>query len=139
MRTHDSAPPSSSTASPRRRIRRDGWMIDRQVKFAIALNRTGSVTKAAAAAGMSRESAYRLRRRPGHGDFARTWDAAVARKGHKSAAETHTRARLPAGRSSREDHEGHADGRFPLQRPSCPLPAAAGPRSPRRFSYPPNE
>jgi hypothetical protein len=112
MRTHDSAPPSSSPAFPTRRIRRDGWTTDRQVKFILALNKTRSVTRAAAAAGMSRESAYRLRDRPGRADFARAWDQAVARKGHKSPAESHARARPVTFASSREGHESHAAGGF---------------------------
>jgi hypothetical protein len=108
MQNHESAPPSRS-----RRIRRDGWTTDRQVKFIIALNKTRSVTRAAAVAGMSRESAYRLRDRAGHADFARAWDAAAARKGHKSPAKSHTRARPVTLDSSREGHESHATGRFP--------------------------
>jgi hypothetical protein len=44
-----------------RRIRHDGWTIDRQVKFICGFRATGSVTRGARAAGMSRESAYRLR------------------------------------------------------------------------------
>jgi len=83
---HSPAPASPPSSTPRR-IRRDGWTIDRQVKFIMALNATGSVTRAAAAAGMSRESAYRLRDGPGHEDFARVWDAAAARKGHTPQAE----------------------------------------------------
>ena len=112
MRTPNSTPPRSSTALPSRRIRRDGWTTDRQVKFIIALNKTSSVTRAAAAAGMSRENAYRLRDRPGHTDFARAWNAAVARKGHKSPAESHTRGRPVTLDPSREDHESHAAGGF---------------------------
>jgi len=121
MRTPHSVPPRSSTASPSRRIRRDGWTTDRQVKFIIALNKTRSVTRAAAAAGMSRESAYRLRDRPGHADFARAWDAAVANKGHKSEAESHARARPAALDSSREGHESHVRGGFAQNRPTRPL------------------
>jgi hypothetical protein len=112
MRTPNSDPPRSSTTSPARRIRKDGWTTDRQVKFIIALNKTRSVTRAAAAAGMSRESAYRLRDRPGHSDFARAWDAAVADKGHKPEAESHTRARPVTLDPSREGHESHAAARF---------------------------
>jgi hypothetical protein len=125
MQTRNSAPPRSSTASPSRRIRRDGWTTDRQVKFIIALNKTRSVTRAAAAAGMSRESAYRLRDRPGHSDFARAWDAAVANKGHRSPAERHAPARDADLRSPRESHESHADDRFDHERPSCPLPGVS--------------
>jgi len=131
MRTHDSAPPRSSSPAPSRRIRsacpercrRDGWTTDRQVKFIIALNKTRSVTRAAAAAGMSRESAYRLRDRPGHADFARAWGAAVANKGHMAAAESHTRARPVTLDSSREGHESHVRGGFAQNRPARPLRA----------------
>jgi hypothetical protein len=149
MRTPNSTPPRSSTASPSRRIRRacpeqcrrDGWTTDRQVKFIIALNKTRSVTRAAAAAGMSRESAYRLRDRPGHADFAGAWDAAVANKGHKSKSESHksppeshTRARPAAFDFPRESHESHAFGRFPQNRPTRPLraPPAGFPGRPHR-------
>lgn len=74
---HSPAPASPPFSTPRR-IRRDGWTIDRQVKFIMALNATGSVTRAAAAAGMSRESAYRLRKRDNGGLFTLLWRAAFA-------------------------------------------------------------
>jgi hypothetical protein len=48
-----------------RRIRHDGWTPKRQLDFLAALARSRSVTKAARAVGMSRESAYRLRARLG--------------------------------------------------------------------------
>ena len=48
----------------------DGWTPARQLRFLEFLARTRSVTRAAAAAGMSRESAYRLRKRDPHGLFA---------------------------------------------------------------------
>ena len=57
--------------------RRDGWTIRRQLAFLDTLARTGSVTAAARAAGMSRESAYRLRRRNFAALFAASWDRAV--------------------------------------------------------------
>jgi hypothetical protein len=123
---HSPAPASPPSSTPRR-IRRDGWTIDRQVKFIMALNATGSVTRAAAAAGMSRESAYRLRDRPGHEDFARVWDAAAARKGHTPPAEGHTRGGRIAGSPSRKGHESHGPERFARHRPSCPLPRAPRP------------
>ena len=63
-------------------IRRDGWTPARQLAFLDALVRTLSVTRAAAAAGMSRESAYRLRARDPAGLFAAAWDRAL--EGHKS-------------------------------------------------------
>lgn len=57
--------------------RRDGWTPARQLAFLDILARTRSVTRAAAAAGMSRESAYRLRNRDPHGLFAFAWKRAM--------------------------------------------------------------
>ena len=66
--------PDSSDRQP---CRRDGWTADRQLGFLDILARTNSVSAAAAAVGMSRESAYRLRRRDPAGLFAAAWDRAV--------------------------------------------------------------
>lgn len=60
------------------RFRRDGWTPARQLAFLDALARTRSVTRAAAAAGMSRESAYRFRKRDPKGLFAAAWDRILA-------------------------------------------------------------
>jgi hypothetical protein len=57
--------------------RKDGWTPDRQGRFIGMLAQTGSVLAAARALGMGRESAYRLRRRPGAAGFAAAWDAAL--------------------------------------------------------------
>jgi hypothetical protein len=73
MSTPDS--PTSRNALPK--IRRDGWTGERQLRFLRALSNTRSVTKAAAVAGMSRESAYRLRDRRGGALFAAIWDNAL--------------------------------------------------------------
>jgi hypothetical protein len=62
----------------RPKVRRDGWTAERQLRFLDALGRTRSVTKAARAAGMSRESAYRLRARPEAALFAAAWNRALA-------------------------------------------------------------
>lgn len=64
-----STPPTST--------RRDGWTAERQLRFLDTLARTRSVTTAARAAGMSRESAYRLRTRPAAALFALLWDRAM--------------------------------------------------------------
>lgn len=53
------------------------WTPDKQRTFLEALARCGSVKAAAAFAGMSREGAYRLRRRDEGRAFARAWDAAL--------------------------------------------------------------
>jgi len=60
------------------RARRDGWTPLRQARFIGWLAQTGSVSKAAARVGCSRETAYRLRRRPGAESFVAAWDAVLA-------------------------------------------------------------
>ncbi|MBO9622219.1 MAG: hypothetical protein J7500_05855 [Sphingomonas sp.] len=62
---------------PVRRIPRlDGWTEEKQRRFIETLADTGLVNAAARAVGMSRESAYRLRRSAHGAAFARAWDAA---------------------------------------------------------------
>lgn len=46
-------------------IRREGWTAEHQLRFLDALTQTRSISKSAAAAGTSHESAYRLRDRRG--------------------------------------------------------------------------
>ena len=60
-----------------RKVRHDGWTAERQLRFLDALARTRSVIKAAAFAGMSRESAYRLCERKEGALFAALWKRAV--------------------------------------------------------------
>lgn len=60
------------------RVRADGWTPERQARFVGMLAQTGSVAAAARAVGMARESAHRLRRKPGAESFAHAWDAIVA-------------------------------------------------------------
>jgi hypothetical protein len=59
------------------KCRRDGWTPERQLRFLDALVRTRNVGNAAAAAGMSRESAHRLRERRDGALFAALWDCAL--------------------------------------------------------------
>ena len=66
------------------RTRADGWVPWRQAEFIGVLAETGSVSAAAAFVGMARETAYRLRRKPGAGEFAAAWDAALAIHAHRS-------------------------------------------------------
>lgn len=61
-------------APGRRRNFGGGWTPERQIGFLEALERTRSVTKAASSVGMSRESAHRLRNRPGGALFSALWD-----------------------------------------------------------------
>lgn len=54
------------------------WTPARQRIFLAALHETGSVVRAARAAGMSRSSAHRLRQRLAGTPFDRAWDQALA-------------------------------------------------------------
>ncbi len=62
----------------RKKRRHDGWSNEKQRKFIELLADSGSVTAAADAVGMSRDSCYALRRSPGAENFARAWEAAIA-------------------------------------------------------------
>ena len=57
------------------RPRKDGWTPFRQAEFLGLLAQTRCVSKAAALVGMSRDSAYQLRRKPGAEEFVAAWDA----------------------------------------------------------------
>ena len=59
------------------RTRSDGWTPLRQAEFIGMLAETRSVAAAARFVGMARETAYRLRRKPGAQEFAAAWDAAM--------------------------------------------------------------
>lgn len=86
-----SAPPAP--LSPRRsvpafapvplRFRKDGWTPGRQADFLGHLAETLSVSAAARHVGITRESAYRLRGKPGAASFAAAWDAILS---HRPAA-----------------------------------------------------
>ena len=90
---------TSDSLKPRPQTRRDGWTLKRQLLFIQTLSRTRSVTRAAASVGMSRESAYRLRKRDSGGLFTAAW--AFALEGHafgKPATEQRKRnARISRG------------------------------------------
>lgn len=60
----------------RRRQRMDGWTEEKQRRFIEELADIGLVGRAAKAVGMTRESAYRLRRAPHATAFADAWDVA---------------------------------------------------------------
>jgi len=80
------------------KIRRDGWTAQRQLRFLDALARTGTVTRAPRAAGMSRESAYRLRARKDEAMFAAAWSSAL--KGH-NLSKVSSRRHASSGQISR--------------------------------------
>ena len=60
------------------RSRSDGWSVARQASFIGHLAETGCVAEAARRVGMSRMSAWRLRRRAGAESLAHAWDAVIA-------------------------------------------------------------
>ena len=84
-----SSHPAAAPRLKRRRIpafhpvpvspRKDGWTPMRQAEFIGYLAQYRCVEQAARAVSMGKESAYRLRRRPGAAGFAAAWDAAMGR------------------------------------------------------------
>ena len=60
------------------RYRKDGWTPMRQADFLGALCETWCVATAARRVGKTRESAYRLRDKPGGESFAAAWDFILA-------------------------------------------------------------
>jgi len=86
------------------RTRSDGWTPVRHAEFIGVLAETGSVSAAAEFVGMARETAYRLRRKPGAEEFARAWDIALAIYARRSgktvtlSAETVALPRTPPAR-----------------------------------------
>lgn len=65
-----------SAAEAIRPTRHDGWTLARRQCFLAALGEGANISLAAPASGMSRQSAYVLRRRDAA--FARAWDNALA-------------------------------------------------------------
>jgi hypothetical protein len=59
------------------RARTDGWTVERQRAFILALRDTGLVATAARSVGKTHQTAYRLRLRHGAKDFAEAWDRAL--------------------------------------------------------------
>ena len=89
MKTWPPLPHPADAPQTRRRIpafhpvpvgpRKDGWTPSRQAAFVGLLAQTRSVLAACRALSMGRESAYRLRKRPGAPGFAAAWDAALGK------------------------------------------------------------
>ncbi len=118
----DTRSPPAFRARSRRRIprfhpvpvapRADGWTPARQAAFIGLLAQTRSVAAAARCLGMRRESAYRLRRRPGAAGFAAAWDAALGKPyrpidtGSAKATGLAAHARLESGLAQIVMHAG---------------------------------
>jgi hypothetical protein len=124
---------------PTRSTRRDGWTPARQLRFLDALARTRSVTRAAVAAGMSRESAYRLRNRDPDGLFAAAWNRLLQRPA-LSRSKGHRRGKVSAWRQAVKDAGFAAfstKGHEVDEPPFSPLHPVF--RDPRRTHSPPVE
>ena len=92
MRDSDSVPPAFEPV-PSVRNRHDGWTHERQRGFIYALWRIGVVSFAANCVGMSRKSAYALRKRAGpESGFARAWAEAQSAGSSNTWFETVRRA-----------------------------------------------
>ena len=59
------------------RPRHDGWSAERQIGFVQAIAEGATIDSAARRVGMTRDSAYKLRRRPCGMSFRNGWDAAI--------------------------------------------------------------
>jgi hypothetical protein len=86
------------------RNQHSGWTAERQRRFIEHLSLTGSVGEAAAVAGVTSRSAYRLRNKAGAESFARAWDAALSLSATRLAAIAFDRALH--GRSERFYRDG---------------------------------
>ena len=70
-------PTLDEATAGRPRLAAPGWTAERQRAFLIALAQGGCISHACAAVGLSRQSAYALRRREPHSVFAIAWDTAI--------------------------------------------------------------
>ena len=68
-----------------RRARHDGWTPVRQYHFLLTLADKGKIAAACRAAGVTRQSAYRLRADPRAAAFAAAWDAALDHRSEQAA------------------------------------------------------
>lgn len=69
--------PSAVPAKPLPRLSGYGWTAEKQRDFLAHLAETGCVSQACALVGMTRQSAYALRRRASNSVFAVAWDVAI--------------------------------------------------------------
>ncbi len=90
--TASETPPAPDFTPAPTRKQVAGWTAERQRKFIENLSVSGSVGEAAATAGVSSRSAYRLRNKAGAESFARAWDAALSLSATRLAAIAFDRA-----------------------------------------------
>lgn len=96
--------------------RHDGWTAARQRTFIHALAETGCVTQAAAEAGMSVRSAYRLRARADATAFDRAWTHALFLASHRLTGLAWERAIHGVERGIRHNGERVGTERVPSDR-----------------------
>jgi hypothetical protein len=109
------------------RPRHDGWTIDRQMIFLTRLAVTRSVSKAAAAAGMSRQGAYAFRWSVGAAEFDRAWThilrlppAARTNAARTPAAQTLSASTNPPAPSALSHRVTKLTRQIAARRPSAP-------------------
>lgn len=83
------------------RARIDGWTLARQRRFVLALLASGHASRAAAAVGMTVQSAARLRRRPDAAEFDRACRIAAEAGRRRRALAAAERARLRSLRAAK--------------------------------------
>ncbi|HEX8584044.1 MAG TPA: helix-turn-helix domain-containing protein [Allosphingosinicella sp.] len=67
-------------------VQHNGWTAPRQLRFVLELARGAGPAQAARLLGMTRQSAYNLRKRPGAESFVAAWDEAQTFAGQARAA-----------------------------------------------------
>ena len=80
------------------RARHDGWTVERQYAFILALAETGIVEEACRRVGMSDTSAYELRRKPCGAPFRRAWETAMDYSLHRCEEDAFVRSRKGVAR-----------------------------------------
>jgi hypothetical protein len=100
----------------------DGWTPARQLAFLETLARARRVSAADRSVGMSREGAYRLRRRADAGLFAAAWDRAMGAGPLPGPAPKLTK--FTGERSQKPRYGGTALRRDPAARSTCDLSEA---------------
>lgn len=92
------------------KARHDGWTVDLQTRFIVALARGLGVAGAARAVGKARATAYALRTKPGAGSFVAAWEGALAHARRRCPQIVRT-VSMPAPFSRAERLRSFAGGR----------------------------
>ena len=90
FRNMEDVPPFLRFAPVPLRAQHNGWTAPRQLRFVLDLARGAGPSEAAKRLGMTRQSAYNLRKRPGAEGFAAAWDEAQDFARRARAAASHS-------------------------------------------------